>query len=82
MKFIITVLFICLACSVYAQKTSIYTYKIVDTLNQYKDAETIIYRNATGKFIIDTVYFNKMTHDIDIEYVVVLNKYPNRKFKH
>ena len=72
MKKILTLLSLFAALTVRGQKTNPCTYKNVDTLVKYKNAETITYRNRTGEFVTDTIWFSKMRCDINIETVDVV----------
>ena len=66
-KYILLLTIFFCALNVQGQKINSYTYKKVDTVIQYKDAEIIIYRGKK-----DTIYYYKMKHDINIEEVGVL----------
>lgn len=64
MRKIITILSTLLMCTFFcnAQKSNryAYKYKYVDTLIQYDDAQTLTYRDKSGKFKTDTIYDSKM----------------------
>jgi len=63
---IIIALMIC-SCNCFGQKLKPYTYNVVDTFVQYKDAETITYKNSFGKSVTDTIYLAKKKKPITIE---------------
>ena len=62
------------------QKIKPYTYKRVDTLLVYKDAEIIIYRNKTGIILKDTIYF-PLKRNVKIEEVDYMLIDEDRKLK-
>lgn len=55
----------------YGQKINSCNYRNVDTIVQYKNGETICYKNKRGKLVIDTIWY-PLRCNVNIKQVDVL----------
>lgn len=81
MKVILIFSALVISISASAQKITLRSYKHVDTVNKYSNAEVIIYRDILGKRNSDTIYYKNKKYDIRILSVDVVNIYDDKKLK-